>query len=107
VDKNSGGLGSIRENVSMLELYQAIKRDTWHLTGREVELEKRKELFQFIRMLREEALKRGEKSFEILVNIPIDLKHNGHLKGLRWLNYKMPVGQPVKSVKRAAGDLLP
>ena len=107
VDKNSGGLGSIRENMSMLELYQAIKRDTWHLTGREVELEKRKELFQFIRTLREEALKKGEKSFEISINIPLDLKHNGHLKGLRWLNYKMPVRQPVNSVRRAAGDRLP
>ena len=93
--------------MSMLELYQAIKRDTWSLTGREVELEKRKELFQFIRTLREEALRRGEKSFEISVNIPIDLKHNGHLKGLRWLNYKMPVGQPMNSAKRATGDRLP
>lgn len=107
LDKSSGGLGSIRENMSMLELYQAIKRDTWRLTGREVELEKRKELFQFIRTLREEALRRGEKSFEISINIPIDLKHNGHLKGLRWLNYKMPVGQPMNSAKRATGDRLP
>lgn len=107
VDKASGGLGSKNENMFMLQLYQAIKRDSWRLTGREIELEKRKELFQFIRMLREEALKKGENDFEISINIPMDLKHNNHLRGLRWLNYKAPVGQPIKRIKRAAGDGLP
>jgi glycosyltransferase involved in cell wall biosynthesis len=103
VDKNSGGFGSINENMSMLELYQAIKRDTWHLTGRNVELEKRKELLQYIKMLREEAIKREEATFEISINIPVSLKHNRHLKGHRWLNYKMPVGQPIDGVKPGGG----
>lgn len=104
VGKNAGGFGSVSENMSMLQLYQAIKRDTWNLTGMNVELEKRKELLQYIRMLREEAIDKGETAFEISINIPISSKHNRHLKGHRWLSYKMPVGQPITSVKRATGE---
>ncbi len=50
LDKDAGGFGSKRETMAIHELYRAIKRDSWQLTGREIELEKRKELFKFIRM---------------------------------------------------------
>ena len=94
VGKDQGGFGSKRETVAMHELYRAIKRDSWQLTGREIELEKRKELFQFIRMKREEALMEGQNSFEISINVPMHSKYNIYLKGFRGLSYKMPVKPP-------------
>ena len=45
--------------MAIQELYMAIKRDSWQLTRREIELEKRKELLKFIRMTRDEAMKEG------------------------------------------------
>lgn len=94
LDEHGGGFGGKRETIAMNELYRAIKRDTWKLTGREIEFEKRKELFQHIRMLREEALKQGENTFEVLINVPMDLEHNKILKSLRGLSYRIPVGRP-------------
>jgi hypothetical protein len=78
----------------MHELYRAIKRDSWQLTGREIELEKRKELLQFIRIKREEALREGQNTFEISINVPMHSKYNIYLKGFRGLSYKMPVKPP-------------
>jgi glycosyltransferase involved in cell wall biosynthesis len=94
LDKSVGGFGSKREAWPMHELYRAIKRDSWQLTGREIELEKRKELLQFIRMKREAALVEGQNSFEISINVPMHSKHNMHLKGLRGLSYIIPVKPP-------------
>lgn len=94
--KNVGGIGSTWETVSMHELYRAIKRDSWQLTGQEIELENRKELFKYITMKREEALKEDQNSFEISINVPMHSKHNVYLKGLRGLSYKMPVRRPVR-----------
>ncbi len=105
--RESGGFDTKLETMAMNQLYRTIKRDSWQLTGREIELEKRKELFQFIRMLREEALRKGESAFEISINIPIDSEHNMHLKSLRWLNYKIPIRQPVSSAGRTPGKQLP
>jgi glycosyltransferase involved in cell wall biosynthesis len=96
VGKDVGGFGSRREGLPMHELYRAIKRDSWQLTGREIELEKRKELLQFIRMKREEALAEGQNSFEVSINVPMHSKHNKYLKGQRGLSYKMPVKRPIR-----------
>jgi hypothetical protein len=74
----------------------AIKRDSWQLTGGEIELEKRKELFQFIKMKREEAFLKGQNSFEISINVPMHPKHNIYLKGLRGLSYKIPIRRRSK-----------
>jgi N-terminal domain of galactosyltransferase len=94
LNKNAGGFGGKSETMAMNELYRAVKRDSWRLTGQEIELEKRKELFKHIGMLREEALKRGENTFEVMINIPMGREHNKFLKGLRGLSYRVPVGQP-------------
>lgn len=96
VGKDVGGFGSRREGLPMHELYRAIKRDSWQLTGREIELEKRKELLRFIRMKREEALMEGQSSFEISINVPMHAKHNKYLRGHRGLSYKMPVKRPSR-----------
>jgi glycosyltransferase involved in cell wall biosynthesis len=94
--KDVGGFGSKQEGLPIHELYRAIKRDSWQLTGREIELEKRRELLQFIRMKREEALMQGQNSFEISINVPMHSKHNKYLKGLRGLSYKVPVKRPMR-----------
>jgi glycosyltransferase involved in cell wall biosynthesis len=96
VGEDVGGFGSRREGLPMHELYRAIKRDSWQLTGREIELEKRKELLQFIRLKREEALVEGQNFFEISINVPLHSKHNVYLKGHRGLIYKMPVKRPIR-----------
>jgi glycosyltransferase involved in cell wall biosynthesis len=96
VGKDVGGFGSRGEGLPMHELYRAIKRDSWQLTGREIELEKRKQLLQFIRMKREEALREGQNTFEISINVPMHPKHNKYLKGLRSLNYKMLVKRSAR-----------
>lgn len=96
LDKDAGGFGGKWGTIAMKELYRAIKRDSWQLTGREIELEKRKALFQHIRTMREEALKQGENTFEVLINIPMGLEHNSSLKGLRGLTYKIPIRPPAK-----------
>lgn len=94
--KDVGGFSSRREALPMHELYRAIKRDSWQLTGREIELEKRRELLQFIRMKREAALMEGQNSFEISINVPMHSKHNIYLRGLRGLSYKMPAKRPIR-----------
>lgn len=96
LDKNANGVGSKLEALSIYELYSAIKRDSWQLTGREIELEKRKELLQFIRMKRKDALLEGQNIFEISINVPMHSKHNKYLKGFRGLSYKMPIRRPTK-----------
>ena len=96
VGKDVGGFGSRREGLPMHELYRAIKRDSLQLTGKEIDLEKRRELLQFIRMKREAALVEGQNSFEISINVPMHSKHNIYLKGLRGLSYKMPVKPPIR-----------
>jgi glycosyltransferase involved in cell wall biosynthesis len=96
LDEDAGGFGGKWETIAMNELYRAIKRDSWQLTGREIEFEKRKELFQHIRMLREKALKQGEDSFEVLINVPMEFEHNKFLKGLRGLSYRIPVGRRMR-----------
>jgi glycosyltransferase involved in cell wall biosynthesis len=94
--KDVGSFGGKLEALSMSELYRAIKRDSWQLTGREIELEKRKELLQFIRMTREEAFQAGKNTFEIPINVPMDIKDNKYLKGLRGLTYNVPIKRPAK-----------
>lgn len=96
LSEDEGGFGTKSDTLSMIQLYGAIKRDSWQLTGREVELEKRKELVQFIRMTRKEALQEGRDAFEISINVPMDSKHNTYLKGLRGLSYKIPLRPPIK-----------
>ena len=96
LDKNANGVGSKLEALSVYELYSAIKRDSWQLTGREIELEKRKELLQFIRMKRKDALLEGQNIFEISISVPMHSKHNRYLEGLRGLSYKMPIRWPTK-----------
>lgn len=96
LEKDADGTGSKRENHSLHEIYMAIKRDSWQLTGREIELEKRKELFKFIRMKREEAMVAGEDAYEISINVPMHSRHNRHSSALRGLIYKMPVRRPVR-----------
>ena len=90
------GFGNRQETWLMTRLYMAIKRDSWQLTGREIQLEKRKELFQYIRMKREEALVEGQNSFEISINVPMHSKHNIYLRGLRRLSYKIPAKRPIR-----------
>jgi glycosyltransferase involved in cell wall biosynthesis len=96
LDKKAGGFGGKLATLSINELYRAIKRDSWQLTGRDIELEKRKELFQYIRMTREEALREGRNTFEITINVPMNSEHNKFLKGVRGLSYQIPVGRPVR-----------
>jgi hypothetical protein len=96
LNRDSGGYGSLLEALAMNQLYQTIKRDFWQLTHTEIELEKRKELVQFIRTVREEALENGQNDFEIAINVPIDLKHNKFSKGVRTLSYKIPVKRPIQ-----------
>ncbi len=96
LDKDEGGFGSKRETVSMHDLYRAIKRDSWQLTGQEIELEKRKELLKYITMKREEAVVAGQDAFEISINVPMHSKHNIYLKGHRGLSYKVPIRRPAK-----------
>lgn len=96
LDKGEGGFGSKRETVAMHDLYRAIKRDSWQLTGQEIELENRKELLKYITMKREEAMVEGQDSFEISINVPMHQKHNIYLKGLRGLSYKVPISRPAK-----------
>ena len=91
LEKDADGNSSKLENHAAHEIYMAIKRDSWQLTGREIELEKRKELFQFIKMKREEAFLKGQNSFEISINVPMHPRHNIFLKGLRGLSYKIPI----------------
>ncbi len=92
----TGGFGGKLETMSMNELYRAIKRDSWRITGREIELEKRKELFRHIRITREEALQKGRNSFEISINVPMASEHNMYLRGARWLSYQIPIRRPVR-----------
>jgi glycosyltransferase involved in cell wall biosynthesis len=94
LNKDEGGFGGRGETVAMHELYRAIKRDSWQLTGREIELEKRKELFQFIRMKREAAVAGGQNSFEILINVPMHSKYSIYLRGHRGLSYTVTVKPP-------------
>jgi glycosyltransferase involved in cell wall biosynthesis len=96
LSEDEGGFGTRMDSLSMIQLYGAIKRDSWQLTGKEVELEKRKELAKFIRMTRKEALREGRDAFEISINVPMDAKHNMYLKGLRGLSYRIPLKPPVK-----------
>lgn len=96
LDKGSGGYGSKREALAMNHLYRTIKRDFWDLTKTEIGLAKRKELFQFIGTLNKEACMKGENSFEISINIPIDSKYNQFSKAQRTLSYRVPVRQPVQ-----------
>lgn len=96
LSKDEGGFGGKRETVAMHDLYRAIKRDSWQLTGQEIELEKRKELLKYITMKREEAVVEGQDSFEISINVPMHQKHNIYLKGLRGLSYKVPISRPAK-----------
>jgi glycosyltransferase involved in cell wall biosynthesis len=96
LDKGSGGFGSKREALAMNHLYRTIKRDFWTLTKTEIELEKRKELFQFIRTLNHETCMNGESSFEISINIPIDSKYNQFSRSHRTLSYRVPVRQPIQ-----------
>lgn len=91
LDKHEGGFGNKQETLSMHQLYRAIKRDSWRLTGQEIELEKRKELLTYITMKREEAVVEGQDAFEISINIPLDSKHNAYLNALRGLSYKIPI----------------
>ncbi len=91
-----GGFGSQRETISMHQLYWAIKRDSWQLTGQEIELEKRKELLNYITMKWEEAVAENQDAFEISINVPLNLKHNTHLKALRGLSYKIPIRRRMR-----------
>lgn len=90
MDKDANGVGSRRESMAIQELYMAIKRDSWQLTRREIELEKRKELLKFIRMTRDEAMKEGLDSFEASINVPMQSRFNT----LRALSYRMPIWRP-------------
>jgi hypothetical protein len=94
LSEDDGGHGSKGAALSMVQLYGAIKRDSWQLTGLEIELEKRKELVKFIKMKRKEALREGRDAFEISINVPMNSKHNMYLKGLRGLSYKIPLKPP-------------
>jgi glycosyltransferase involved in cell wall biosynthesis len=96
LSEDEGGFGTKMDTLSMIQLYGAIKRDSWQLTGKEIELEKRKELVKFIRMTRKEALREGRDAFEISINVPMDSKHNVYLKSLRGLSYKIPLRPPIK-----------
>jgi hypothetical protein len=91
--KDVGGFGDRQEAWLMHRLYMAIKRDSWQLTGREIELEKRKELLQFIRLKREEALVEGQNFFEISINVPMNFLH---LKCFRGLSYRLSISPPVR-----------
>ena len=92
LDKDANGNGSRRESMAIQELYMAIKRDSWQLTRREIELEKRKELLKFIRMTRDEAMKEGLDSFEASINVPMQSRFNTH----RALSYRMPIRRPTR-----------
>ncbi len=94
--KDSGGYSSIQEAMAMNQLYRTIKRDFWQLTNAEIELEKRKELFQFIKASNEEAIMNGQNAFELAINVPMERKYNLFAKGLRTLSYRIPVKQPIQ-----------
>jgi len=94
--KDAGGFGSKRETLSMNQLYRMIKRDSWNLTGKEIELERRKALFQFLRASREEALVKGKTDFIVSFDIPIEAKYNRYSASLRTLSYKTPLKPPVR-----------
>jgi glycosyltransferase involved in cell wall biosynthesis len=96
LQKEEGGFGSKLETVSMHELYRAIKRDSWQLTGQEIELEKRKELMDYIALKREEAIKEGQGTFDVAINVPMLAEHNVYLKGHRGLSYRVPLKRPRK-----------
>ena len=96
LSEDEGGYGTKMGGLSMIQLYGAIKRDSWRLTGQEVELEKRKELVEFIRMTRKEALREGRDAFEISINVPMHSTHNMYLNALRGLSYKIPLRPPIK-----------
>ena len=94
--KDAGGFGTKRETLSMNQLYRMIKRDSWNLTGTEIELERRKALFQFLRALREDALVKGKADFLVSFDIPIEMKHNRYAASLRTLSYRTPLKPPVR-----------
>jgi len=95
--KEKGGFRNRQEAWLMHRLYMAIKRDSWQLTGREIELEKRKELLQYIRMKREEALMEGQNSLEISINVPMNFLD---FKCFRGLSYRLSIG-PASSTRIA------
>ena len=78
----------------MHELYRAIKRDSWQLTGQEIELEQRKELMSYIALKWEEAIKEAQSSFEVAINVPMLAEHNVYMKGHRGLSYRVPLRRP-------------
>jgi len=96
LERDANGVSSRTEAHAAHEIYMAIKRDSWRLTGKEIELEKRKELFKFIGMKREEAKRKGEDAYEISINVPMHPGHNQYLNALRGLIYKMPVRRRTK-----------
>jgi glycosyltransferase involved in cell wall biosynthesis len=90
--REKGGFSNRQEAWLMHRLYMAIKRDSWQLTGREIELEKRKELLQYIRMKRDEASVEGQNSFEISINVPM---HFLGFKCFRGLSYRLSISPPI------------
>jgi glycosyltransferase involved in cell wall biosynthesis len=90
--KDAGGVGSRWEALAIQDLYMAIKRDSWKLTNREIELEKRKELLEFIKLKRDEAMREGLDAFEVSINVPMHSSYNI----LRGLSYRTPTKRPTR-----------
>lgn len=92
LEKDADGVASKKEAMAIHELYIAIKKDSFRLTGREIDLEKRKELLKFIKTKREEAMMGGLDAFEVSINVPMPSRHNA----LRGLSYKMPIRRFIR-----------
>ena len=93
LDKGSGGYGSKREAMAINHLPNH-QKDAGHSQNRNRAGKARS--CQFIRTLNNETCMKGESSFEISINIPINSKYNKFSRSQRTLSYRVPVTQPIQ-----------